>query len=109
MKIKTRKAQLSNIIHETEKLINDGHLIVDSLKRRIIVIDSFWILLDKSGQENFIRNMASYCKLKNAYEGILEDDYKELLLIVKSVDMKINNVFKLVNGKIEEIDLNKTS
>jgi len=109
MKMKTRKAQLSTVIHETEKLINDGHLIVDSLKSHIIVIDSFWILLDKSGQENFIRNMANYCKLKNAYEGVLEDDYKELLLIVKSIDMKINNVFKLVNGKIEEIDLNKTS
>lgn len=105
MKTKTGDTKFAKIIHETEKLINAGHLIVNSSNRRLILVESFWVLMDKEGQDNFIRNMAVYCKLKNAYDGILEDNYQELLLMIKDNSQKINYFYRFVDDKIEKVNL----
>lgn len=93
------------MIHETEKLVSAGLLIVDAIKRQLILVESFWTKMDKTGQDNFIKNMAVYCKLKNAYDGILEDDYAELLLMIKADDQRINYFYRLRDDKIEKVDL----
>jgi len=99
------KNEFSNLIHETEKLVSAGLLVVDSIKRQLILVESFWKKMDKAGQDNFIKNMAVYCKLENAYDGILEDDYAELLLMIKADDQSINYFYRLGDNKIEKVDL----
>jgi len=102
---KNKKVLASKIIHETEKLISGGHLIVNSPKRHLILVESFWNKMDQSNQDNFIRNMDVYCKLKNSYDGILEDKYQELLLMIKDNNQKINYFYKFVDDKIEKVNL----
>jgi len=97
------KNEFSNLIHETEKLVSAGLLVVDSIKRQLILVESFWKKMDKAGQDNFIKNMAVYCNLKNAYTGSDVKEMPKLRLVVKN-EAKIISMYELHKGEVKFIN-----
>jgi len=105
MKQKQSNTKFANLVRQTEKLIAGGFLIVNSNTRNLILVESFWTKMDAKGQDNFIKNMSVYCKLKNAFEGIMEDDFPQLLLMIKDANQKINYFYRFKDNQIEKVNI----
>jgi hypothetical protein len=105
MKNKMIKVPFSKVIHSTEELINGNLLKIDTEKHSVILVEDVWKIFDQEGRDNFIKNMADYCKLKNTFNGIPEIDSPELLIFIKDKNQKIVYHCKFKNNKVEYINL----
>jgi len=105
MKTKSIKPHFSKLIHETEELISKNLMQVTSEKFSVLLVEEIWNRLDEAGKTFFLKNMVTYCKLKNAYEQ--EDSVvdPELKVMIKNKDQKVILFCRFKNDIAEFIDI----